>query len=134
MLGAKVLSRKIHMSSRLGHLDGIAIRSIASLVQALKPEQNFREGRRIKPLNAESNEQFENMEPASGKRISHIYSSGREETDQAVQSAKDAFESWSHFSDTERGRILLRASKMMRKKINEIARIETLDTGKLKMV
>lgn len=45
--------------------------------------------------------------------------------------ASAAFEEWSLLPAAERGRILIRASELMRDRIEEIAQLETLNTGKV---
>ncbi len=49
---------------------------------------------------------------------------------QAINAAKAAQQEWAKRPGIERGRVLLRAAELLRQRNDEIARIETLDTGK----
>ena len=50
--------------------------------------------------------------------------------EQAINAAKAAQKEWAKRPGIERGRVLLRAAELLRQRNDEIARIETLDTGK----
>ena len=50
--------------------------------------------------------------------------------DAAVASAHAAFEAWSATPAAERGAILRRAAALLRDRNQELAELETLDTGK----
>ncbi|KAJ2998045.1 hypothetical protein NUW58_g446 [Xylaria curta] len=73
---------------------------------------------------------FETINPSNGEPLCKIYNSSRESIDAAVDSARRAFPSWSATPPVERARILQRAVSLLRQRNDEIARVETLDTGK----
>jgi len=52
------------------------------------------------------------------------------EVDAAVAAARDAFEEWSQTPAVQRGTILRRAAALLRARNDELAALETLDTGK----
>ncbi|MEJ2478725.1 MAG: betaine-aldehyde dehydrogenase [Acidihalobacter sp.] len=79
---------------------------------------------------AASGETFDTVNPASGETIARVQRAGREDIELAVRSAQAGFERWSRMSGTERGRILKRAAELLRERNDEIAALETRDTGK----
>ncbi|MEJ2675359.1 MAG: betaine-aldehyde dehydrogenase [Acidihalobacter sp.] len=79
---------------------------------------------------AASGETFDTVNPATGETIARVQRAGREDIDLAVRSAQAGFERWSRMSGTERGRILKRAAELLRERNDEIAALETRDTGK----
>ncbi|MCB1159123.1 MAG: betaine-aldehyde dehydrogenase [Leptospiraceae bacterium] len=83
-----------------------------------------------KYVNSESGEFFENLNPATGKVISLVEIAGRAEVEKAVQSSEEGFQIWSSMSGTQRGRILNRAVQILRKRNEELAKLEVSDTGK----
>ena len=79
---------------------------------------------------AASGETFDTLNPATGETIAQVQRAGREDIDLAVRSAQAGFALWSRMSGTERGRILKRAADLLRERNDEIAALETRDTGK----
>jgi len=73
---------------------------------------------------------FETRHPGNDKPICDIEVAGQSEIDRAVDAARDAFESWSETPAAERGAILRRAAGLLRERNQELAELETLDTGK----
>jgi betaine-aldehyde dehydrogenase len=73
---------------------------------------------------------FQSIDPSTGKPIADIYKADKSDIDQAVQSAKHAFKTWSAMPAIERSRILLRAVALLRQRNDELATVETHDTGK----
>ncbi|WP_299079260.1 betaine-aldehyde dehydrogenase [uncultured Ruegeria sp.] len=68
--------------------------------------------------------------PATGEVIARLHSATPAIVDQALNSAKTAQKAWAAMSGTERGRILRRASDIMRDRNRELSILETHDTGK----
>ena len=68
--------------------------------------------------------------PATGKVIATLHSATPEIIDMALDSAKNAQKAWAKLSGTERGRILRRASDIIRERNRELSILETYDTGK----
>jgi betaine-aldehyde dehydrogenase len=73
---------------------------------------------------------MESRFPATGEVIARVRAATPEIIDAAVASARRAQEAWAATPGAERGRVLLRAAQILRERNDEIARIETLDTGK----
>ena len=73
---------------------------------------------------------MKNINPADGSVISDVSVSTKPDVDEAVASAKRAFKKWSAIKGVERGRILLKAAELLRKRNDELAEIEVEDTGK----
>ncbi|HEX6481455.1 MAG TPA: aldehyde dehydrogenase family protein [Ktedonobacteraceae bacterium] len=86
-------------------------------------------GRRIPAADGKT---FAVIEPASGTPFAEVAEAGSEDVEQAVQAAYQAFESgpWSRLSATARGRILLKASMLVRERLEDIAVIEARNAGK----
>jgi betaine-aldehyde dehydrogenase len=70
------------------------------------------------------------INPATGEVLAHLEIAGPSAIDAAVSKARAAQKKWSSMSGTERGRILRRASDILRARNNELAELETRDTGK----
>lgn len=81
-------------------------------------------------LASTSGETFTTRFPGNDKVVCEIETAGQAEVDAAVASAREAFGGWSAMSAAERGEILLRAGKILRERNEELAELETLDTGK----
>ena len=62
--------------------------------------------------------------------ICAVEQAGIGEVDAAVASAQRGFEIWSQMPAQERSRILLRAVAIIRERNDELAHLDTLDTGK----
>lgn len=84
-------------------------------------------------VNAESGETMSSVCPADGKIIATFPKGGQADVDKAVRAAKAAFETtdWgkTHASDN-RGDLLRRIAVGIREKIDELAELEVLDSGK----
>ena len=75
-------------------------------------------------------EVFESRYAATNEVIAHIHAATPAIIEQAVDSASRAQQDWAALPGIERGRVLLKAAEILRQRNDEIARIETLDTGK----
>lgn len=73
---------------------------------------------------------FQTIDPSSGRPIADICKADKSSVDAAIKSAKNAFPNWSAMSPMERSRILLRAVALLRERNDDLAKIETHDTGK----
>ena len=73
---------------------------------------------------------FVNRNPATGEKIHTVTPASQADFEMAVSSAKEGFTKWSAMSPTERGRILHRASRLLRERNEELARLEVMDTAK----
>ncbi|MCB9947488.1 MAG: betaine-aldehyde dehydrogenase [Rhodospirillaceae bacterium] len=82
------------------------------------------------PAEAGSGETFVTLDPATNDPICRVQHAGPADVDRAVASAREAFAVWSALPAVERGRVLLRAVAILRARNDELAALETLDTGK----
>lgn len=75
-------------------------------------------------------ELFQTIDPSTGKPLADIHSASLPDIDSAIDSASKAFRSWSLTPPIARSRILLKAVHLLRERNDEIAKLETVDTGK----
>ena len=75
---------------------------------------------------------FTVIEPGNGSPMAEVAEAGPEDARRAVDVAVEAFDggSWPRTSATERGRVLLRASVLVRERREELARLEARNVGK----
>ena len=81
-------------------------------------------------VDATSGKTFDSINPANGDVIAKIQQASEEDIHKAVQSAKEGQKVWAAKTAVERSRILRRAVDILRERNDELAKIETLDTGK----
>eukprot|EP01099_Mayorella_cantabrigiensis_P002031 TRINITY_DN1887_c0_g1_i1.p1 TRINITY_DN1887_c0_g1~~TRINITY_DN1887_c0_g1_i1.p1 ORF type:complete len:288 (-),score=68.40 TRINITY_DN1887_c0_g1_i1:251-1090(-) len=79
---------------------------------------------------SESEQLFSNLNPATGEELCKAPIGSVETVEKAIQSSKRALKQWRKFSGTERGRYLLKASSLLRSRVERYAILECLDTGK----
>jgi aldehyde dehydrogenase (NAD+) len=72
---------------------------------------------------------FETINPHDGSVITRVARAGPADVDRAVASAAAAFPAWSRLAAAGRGRILLRLADLVEVHADELARLESLDTG-----
>jgi len=73
---------------------------------------------------------FQTVDPSTGGPLADVHSASKEDVDLAISSAARAFPSWSKTPFNERARVLLRAVALLRDRNDELAKVETHDTGK----
>ncbi len=73
---------------------------------------------------------FVTRHPGNDAVICDVETAGVPEISLAVASAREAFATWSTTPAAQRGAILRRAAAMLRERNDELAALETLDTGK----
>ncbi|HUO85042.1 MAG TPA: aldehyde dehydrogenase [Thermoanaerobaculia bacterium] len=73
---------------------------------------------------------LDDIEPATGAVCAQVPDSSAEDLERAVGSAKEAFERWSRVSAGERAAILLKIAGGIERRLDELARTETIDNGK----
>ncbi len=85
-----------------------------------------------KPADALSGERIDVASPSDGKVFASIPASGEADVDRAVVSAHRAFEEgpWGRMPAVERGRCLTRLFQLIEKNGEELAALESRDTGK----
>ncbi|WP_157067015.1 aldehyde dehydrogenase [Alicyclobacillus shizuokensis] len=81
-------------------------------------------------VESQSGRTFDNVNPATGEVISQVAEGGREEINRAVLAARNAFRSWGKTPAQERAAVLNRMADLIEQRLDELARLETLDTGK----
>lgn len=74
--------------------------------------------------------QFPAVNPANGDVIALLQSAGFDDIQRAVESARQGQKVWAAVTAMERSRILRRAAEILRERNDELAYLETLDTGK----
>jgi betaine-aldehyde dehydrogenase len=74
--------------------------------------------------------QFVSINPANGQVLGSVMAAGAPQVDAAVLAAKRAQPGWAAMSGAARGRILHRAAELLRARNQELAELETRDTGK----
>src|ERR1700726_1660229 len=73
---------------------------------------------------------FASINPATGKVLAHIAIDGAAQVDAAVARAQEAQAKWAAVPGAERARVLHRAAQLLRARNDELAQLETRDTGK----
>jgi betaine-aldehyde dehydrogenase len=74
--------------------------------------------------------QFASINPANGQLLGTVTAAGAPQINAAVLAAKRAQPAWAAMSGAARGRILHRAAELLRARNQELAELETRDTGK----
>lgn len=73
---------------------------------------------------------FSNFSPSTGKKICEIEITQSPEIENSIQKAHAGFQKWSSLSGFKRSKVLSKAANIIRSRLNELAQIEVLDTGK----
>ncbi|TVR76131.1 MAG: aldehyde dehydrogenase [Chitinophagaceae bacterium] len=89
--------------------------------------QNYINGKLIDPI---SNNYIDNYEPATGKVFSQIAQSGATDVENAVETARKAFPSWSELSADDRAVCMDKIADLILKNLDELALAESKDNGK----
>ncbi|MGE7761450.1 aldehyde dehydrogenase family protein [Peribacillus sp. NPDC097895] len=84
-------------------------------------------------MDSSGNKVIESINPANGEILGDFQQAEVQDVDTAIQAAKTALEqgSWKEMSRKERGRALLKISKLIHEHHAELATLEALDNGKL---
>lgn len=90
---------------------------------------HFINGREVPPAGGRY---FPVENPATGETLAEVADGGPEDVERAVQAAAEAFRDgrWSRRDPRERARILYRLADLLREALEDLARIETLQTGR----
>lgn len=73
---------------------------------------------------------FQTINPANGDVLAEVHEAGQADVDRAVEAARKGQKIWAAMTAMERSRILRRAVDILRDRNDELAALETLDTGK----
>lgn len=79
---------------------------------------------------ASSTSSFQTINPATNTPLANVHTTSNLAIDAAIRSAQKAFPSWSAKPALERARILQKAAALLRARNDELAKVETHDTGK----
>ena len=80
-------------------------------------------------VDAEDGDTLATHNPHDNSVIAHVAMAGRADVDKAVRAAQAAFPAWSRMAAADRGRILLRLADLIEANADELATLESLDTG-----
>ena len=81
-------------------------------------------------VQSKSDQWLDVLNPATQEVVARVPMATKEEVDQAVASAQEAFKTWSKVSLTNRMRIMLKFQELVRANTKEIAELITLEHGK----
>ena len=83
-------------------------------------------------VNSQSGKTFATINPTTGKEICQVAEADAADVDIAVKAARKAFDHgpWHKTSGPERARLLNRLADLIEKNSEELAYLETLDSGK----
>jgi len=93
----------------------------------LPQQQLYIHGRLV---DATSGATFDTVNPANGQVLAQVQVASQADIERAVQSAAEGQKVWAAMTAMERSRILRRAVDLLRERNDELARLETADTGK----
>ena len=81
-------------------------------------------------VDATSGDTFDTINPATGAVLAAVQSASKQDVDAAVASAQAGQRIWAGYTAMQRSRVLRKAVDILRERNNELADLETLDTGK----
>jgi aminomuconate-semialdehyde/2-hydroxymuconate-6-semialdehyde dehydrogenase len=73
---------------------------------------------------------FDDIDPATGTVCGQVPDSDERDVEQAVEAAKAAFRGWSERPAADRSQVLLRIGALIEEHLEDLARLESIDTGK----
>ncbi|GAA0578036.1 betaine-aldehyde dehydrogenase [Halomonas salifodinae] len=94
---------------------------------ALPTQQLYIDGQAV---DATSGETFAAINPYDGSELARVQQASAADVDRAVAAAQAGQQAWAAMTGMERGRILQRAVALLRERNDELAALETLNTGK----
>ena len=104
----------------------IAKSQIPAALQGAIHTQLFIDG---KFVDAESGETMATLNPHDNSEIAQIAMAGHADVDIAVHAAQRAYPKWSRMAAMDRGRILLKLADLIEANAEQLALLESLDTG-----
>jgi betaine-aldehyde dehydrogenase len=93
-------------------------------------EANLGEGSRPQAKPPAPGERFASVNPATGEVLGYVIAAGAAQINAAVLAAQRGQRTWCAMSGAERARILRRAAELLRSRNQELAQLESRDTGK----
>ncbi len=88
---------------------------------------NYIGGQLVEP---ESGGYFDDFDPATGEQCAQVPDSDERDVGKAVQAASKAFAGWSRTPAAQRSPVLGRLAGLIEEHLDELARLESIDTGK----
>ncbi len=88
---------------------------------------NFINGRHAEPRNGRY---LDNVEPATGRVYGRVPDSDSTDVEAAVAAAREAFGPWSATPAEHRSRVLVRIAEIIEARLDELAKAESIDSGK----
>ena len=104
----------------------MAVRSMSG-TKGFSELQNIINGKRCSPKNSTAS--FDNINPATGAVVGKFGRSNKDDVNQAVQNCLEAYEDWKESTSSERSAILRKAAIIVEENKDDIAVMETIDTG-----
>lgn len=81
-------------------------------------------------VDAENGATFTTVNPATGEPVSRLAKASEKDIRKAIVAAKAAAKGWEDTFPEERGKLMLRAAELIRDRAQELAEIESAETGK----
>ena len=81
-------------------------------------------------VDATSGASFETINPANGEVLAQVQRASQADVERAVSSAEEGQREWASLTGMQRSRIMRLAVDILRERNDELAMLETLDTGK----
>lgn len=83
-------------------------------------------------LESSTGQTIKTYNPATGELLAEVAKASKEDTEKAVQAARQAFDhgKWRKYPINRRSQVLNKIAAIMRSRFNEIVELEILDTGK----
>jgi betaine-aldehyde dehydrogenase len=85
---------------------------------------------RTRAVGPAAGEKFASINPATGEILGYVTAAGPIQVEAAVRAAQKGQAIWGAMTGSERGRVLRRAADILRSRNQELAELETRDTGK----
>ncbi|HEX2296297.1 MAG TPA: aldehyde dehydrogenase family protein [Actinomycetota bacterium] len=84
------------------------------------------------PVDAVSGSTFEVIDPSTGQTVTEVPRAGVPDVDAAVAAAREAFDDrrWTGLRPGKRSEILIKLADLLKRNINELAQLESIDSGK----
>ncbi len=96
----------------------------------LRAEAERGAGAHALPAHVAAGGRFATINPANGEVLGYVDAAGPEEVDTAVRAAQRGQVQWAALTGAERARVLRRAAHLLRSRNQQLAELETRDTGK----
>jgi betaine-aldehyde dehydrogenase len=108
---------------------------LRAALQAANPQPewagaNLAEQSRLQAKPPAPGERFASLNPATGEVLGYVVAAGAAQVNAAVLAAQRGQRTWSAMTGAERARILRRAAELLRSRNQELAQLESRDTGK----